>query len=400
MLSTSLANVELAKSELAKSELAKPAIEIGYLSRLDRVCARMVKDKLYEYASSPKHAARSVIQELGGAGALDLGFLREGELLPGDITRIAETAMMLSSHDGTISTTYAVNIVFGGLFIALMGTDEQKAMLRKIQTGQCQLAFALTEPAHGSDAAGIQAVATPCEDGYSLDGEKIFTTGAENADYILVAARRSNCKESARALSIFLVPADTPGLTVEPLDKLAGNMLSSCRVVMKGVRIPASAVLGGDKGLDDAWRWMRITGAMERLTVAAEATGLAGAIVNRAMSYARQRSQFGQPIANFQSIQHRLVEIKTLHTTMSLLVDRAVRAMESGDDATEEVCTAKYYCAEQLQEIMAAGMRIMGGRAYFEFEDMARYYRQAPLFLYAGGTIEVQKNLIARSLKL
>lgn len=85
---------------------------------------------------------------------------------------------------------------------------------------------------------------------------------------------------------------------------------------------------------------------------------------------------------------------------MHLFVDNALSALEKGSDATQEVCMAKYFCAEKLQEIVSLGMRVMGGRSYFEFEDMSRYYREAPFTLYAGGTIEIQKMLIARTMGL
>ena len=356
-----------------------------------------MKDDLYR-ARSSRDAARMLVQGLSAVGALDLGFLTDGKLAPGDFAKTATTSRILSSIDGTLATTYAVNVVFGGLFIALIGTADQRAHLRNIASGHTQVALAMTEPQAGSDAAGVEMTATAVQGGYLLEGEKIFTTGAQNADLILVVARRAERSVDPKALSIFLVPAHAGGLSIEPLPKLAGEQLASCRVTLKGVHVTADTVLGGEAGLDDAWRWMRLTGTTERLTIAAEATGLAEAVVRRAAAYARERFQFGQPIEKFQAISHRLVEMKTTQTTMRLLLDHAVTAMETKADATEEVCMAKFYCAERLQEIVASGMRIMGGRAFFDLEDMSRFYRQAPLSLYAGGTVEVMKNILARYL--
>ncbi len=374
--------------------------DASYEDRLRELCQQLNAEGAFRAHPVPKDEVATVIQRLASVGALDLGFLTEEGFRPGDVTRVATTSRILAANSGAISTSYAVNVIFGGLFVALMGTPEQHTLLRLISRGKCQLAFALTEPQSGSDAASIQTTATPKGGGYVLDGEKIFTTGAQNADYILVAGRIADRGASPRALTIFLVPNGLEGLSIEPLGKLAGNELASCRVSLNGVEVPENAVLGGSRGLGDAWRYMRLTGAMERLTIAAEATGLAGAIVDRAITFARQRKQFGQPVASFQAIQHKLVDMKTTQISMRLMVDRAAQAMEERDDATEEVCMAKYYCAEKLQEVVAAGMRVLGGRAYFEFEEMARYYREAPLSLYAGGTIEIQKNLIARAMKL
>jgi alkylation response protein AidB-like acyl-CoA dehydrogenase len=199
---------------------------------------------------------------------------------------------------------------------------------------------------------------------------------------------------------IFLVPAGSAGLTVEPLDMLAGGSYPPCRVHLERVRVGPEAVLGGSERLGSAWGTLRLTGSYERLVVAALALGLASAIVERSIAFARERTQFGQPIARFQAIQHSLVEMKTGQTAMRLFVEHALAALDTGGDATQAVRMAKYLCAEQLQQIAAQGMRIMGGRAYFGFEDMARYYRESPYCLYAGGTVEIQKMLIARTMGL
>jgi alkylation response protein AidB-like acyl-CoA dehydrogenase len=189
-------------------------------------------------------------------------------------------------------------------------------------------------------------------------------------------------------------------LTVTSLEKLAANVHVSCRVTLTSVRIPLRHVLGDPAKMGGAWQTLRVTGAIERLIVSALSQGLASSVVEHAVSFAKQRQQFGHPIAAFQSIQHTLVEMKTTETAMRLLVKHAVDAFESGRDATQEVCMAKFFCAEQLQHIVAKGMRVMGGRGYFEFDDMARFYREAPFSLYAGGTVEIQKMLIARSMGL
>jgi alkylation response protein AidB-like acyl-CoA dehydrogenase len=181
---------------------------------------------------------------------------------------------------------------------------------------------------------------------------------------------------------------------------MAANLHASCRIVMQDVFLPEDMVLGGLEGMDAASSGLRVLGTLERFVVAASNVGLARAVADRAVEFAKARHQFGKPIAAFQSIQHKLVEMRTLVRAMSLMVANAAELLESGADATEQVCMAKYYCAEQLQHVVACGMRVLGGRAYFEPEDMERYYREAPLALYAGGTVEIQKHLIARCMGL
>jgi len=220
------------------------------------------------------------------------------------------------------------------------------------------------------------------------------------ADYIFVVARNDAIETEERHVGVFMVKRNSEGMTVEPLQKMAANLHASCRVVLKDVFLPEDMVLGGLERMDAAWSGLHVLGTLERFAIAASNVGLARAVADRAVEFAKRRRQFGKPIAVFQSIQHKLVEMRTLVRAMSLMVAHAVELLESGADATEQVCMAKYYCAEQLQHVVACGMRVLGGRAYFEPEVMERYYREAPLALYAGGTVEIQKHLIARTMGL
>ena len=165
---------------------------------------------------------------------------------------------------------------------------------------------------------------------------------------------------------------------------------------MRDVRLGPELLLGGTEWLGKIWPVLRFSGSLERIVVAATAVGLADAIVDRACSFAKGRRQFGQPIASFQSLQHLLVEMRTAQVGMRLFVEHGLQMLAAGEPE-QAASMAKCYCAEQLQEIVAKGMRIMGGRA-FSFEEMSRYYCEAPFSLYAGGTIEIQKSLIARSM--
>jgi alkylation response protein AidB-like acyl-CoA dehydrogenase len=156
--------------------------------------------------------------------------------------------------------------------------------------------------------------------------------------------------------------------------------------------------LGGDRAVGDAWKVLRITGMLERLLVAASACGLARAATQRASAFIKERRQFGQTLNSFQSIQHAVVDMSTLTTAMEAMVAHAVRVYESGANAGEAISKAKLFCSESVMRIVESALRVMGGRAYFDFEVVSRYYREAPFSLFAGGTSEIQKMLIARSL--
>ncbi|TMK50299.1 MAG: acyl-CoA dehydrogenase family protein [Alphaproteobacteria bacterium] len=362
---------------------------------------RLAEGKVLERPSSERDAIDCVMKEIAAHGLMEIGFLDSGRNSGGDFGRLAAITETLASYSGTVASIYAVNAVFGGTCLALLGNAAQKArFLPDIKAGKCQVAFAHTEPEAGSDAAAIKTAAIRVPGGFRLNGEKIFTTGAASADYIFVVARNEAIEIKGRQVSVFMVKRNAEGLTIERLQKMSANLHASCRVVIQDVYLPEDMVLGGLEGMDGAGSGLRVLGTLERFVVAASNVGLARAATDRAIEFAKARHQFGKPIAAFQSIQHKLVEMRTLVRSMSLMVAHASDLLESGADATEQVCMAKYYCAEQLQHVVACGMRVLGGRAYFEPEDMERYYREAPLALYAGGTVEIQKHLIARCMGL
>lgn len=362
---------------------------------------RLAESKVLECPGSERDAIDRVMKEIAAHGLMEIGFLDSGRNSGGDFGRLAAITETLASYSGTVASIYAVNAVFGGTCLALLGNAAQKArFLPDIKAGKCQVAFAHTEPEAGSDAAAIKTAATRAPGGFRLSGEKIFTTGAAVADYIFVVARNEAIETKGRQISVFMVKRNAEGLTVERLQKMSENLHATCRVVIRDVYLPEDMVLGGLEGMDGAGSGLRVLGTLERFVVAASNVGLARAVTDRAVEFAKARHQFGKPIAAFQSIQHKLVEMRTLARSMSLMVAHAADLLESGADATEQVCMAKYYCAEQLQNVVACGMRVLGGRAFFEPEDMERYYREAPLALYAGGTVEIQKHLIARCMGL
>lgn len=371
-------------------------------SRVEAVCRELSTDDSADDTDPGEHRVNSILRAFARHGLLDLVCSHRGGAIDRrNIREMATVINLLAANSGLFASVYMVNAILGGALVSLAGTEQQKVeLLPALQKGRHQLAFAMTEPEAGSDAAGIKATATQEGDDFLLQGEKLYTTGAASADSIIVVARTAEHSTSRHALTLFLVPRPTEGLEIEPLQKLAANSHASCRVVLRNVRAAPDQVVGGTSGVGSAWQVLRVLGSIERLMVASMAAGLATAVVERAIGFAKTREQFGRRIASFQSIQHTLVDMHITAAAMGHFVDAALSAFEQGSDSAEAVCMAKAYCSEHLQVLVAQGMRVVGGRGYFEFERMSRYYREAPFTLYAGGTVEIQKMLIARSLGL
>lgn len=296
----------------------------------------------------------------------------------------------------------ATNILFiNGIcaaIIAAAGSEAQRDnLLPGLAAGDLRFAFALTEPNAGSDAAGIELTAINDGDAYVLNGTKLYTTGAADADFILTAARSSSEGKASRGTSIILVPTQSAGLRIRHMDKMAGNDIASCRVDYDDVRVPHENCLGGE---NQGWPALMIGGGLERLSVAACCLGASRAALDEVLAHVRQREQFGQAISKFQAIQHQIADMSTRIEAMRWLTYAAAWKVAQGSSAIREISMAKVFAAENAQEIMIYGMRLLGARAYMRDAPMSRRLREILLALYAGGTMEIQRNLIARDLGL
>jgi len=305
---------------------------------------------------------------------------------------------VLGAHGDAAANIFFINFI-GATLIILAGTEEQKQrILPDVIAGRHRLAFALTEPEAGSDAGSIQCRATPEKNGYLLQGTKLYTTGAMQADTILTVALTHPDGGAKKGSSVFLVPARTPGIDIEPLPKLGGNAVASCRVGYDKVQLDSNALLGGTENA--AWGSLMVGAGLERVLVAASCLGRAEQILAEVIDFARERRQFGQPIAAFQAIQHQIADMATDIEAMRWLVYRAAWQIDSGQDPVKAVAMAKLFSAEHLNGIVNRGMHLLGGRAYLRECSMQRHLRESLLGLYAGGTAEIQRNLIARKLEL
>ncbi|HEY0513091.1 MAG TPA: acyl-CoA dehydrogenase family protein [Thermoanaerobaculia bacterium] len=319
----------------------------------------------------------------------------------GDLFDVVLVTEELAKHSGTAVNLYLVNAVFAGALLLLAGSDEQRrTLVPRLGAGECKLAFAMTEPGAGSDAAAISTTAVADGDDFLVQGTKLYTTGASVADFILTVVRTRPEEKASRGTTLLLVARQSPGLEILPMEKIAGNAFASCEVRYHGVRVPAAGILGGPQALHRGWEPLMLNAGTERLCVAASCLGLAQAAYGEAREHALRREQFGQPIVGFQAIQHALVEMATEIEALRWLTYHAAWLAARNESCAVEIGMAKLVGAEELNALILRAMKILGGKAYLKSSPLQRFQREALLSYFAGGTSEIQKNLIGRLLGL
>ncbi|MCT9929317.1 acyl-CoA dehydrogenase family protein [Planotetraspora sp. A-T 1434] len=281
--------------------------------------------------------------------------------------------------------------------IAEHGTDEQRSRyLPELATGARRTGIALTEPGAGTDLQGIRTRAVRDGDHYVIDGTKTWITNARHADPLPVLVKTSAESPAHKGMSVLLVDASSEGLTISrDLPKLGYRGTETCEVVLEGVRVPASRLLGGVEG-----RGMRqVLSALElgRINIAARAVGVAQCAYEAALGYSRERQAFGQPIADFQAIRLKLADMATEIQAARLMTYWAAVRSESGA-VTTEAAMAKYFASEVAMRATTEAMRVHGGYGYSQEFVVERLYRDAPLMVIGEGTNDIQRLIIAKSL--
>ncbi len=284
-----------------------------------------------------------------------------------------------------------------GIFpILKFGTEEQKKrFVPAMAKGESIGAFCLTEANAGSDAGGVETHAIESDDGFILNGTKIFVTNGGVCGTILVFAI-SEDKNKRSIASVFIVEKDRPGYSVGEIEDLCGmraNPVSS--LFFEDCKVPRENLLGhmgqgiriGLTALD--------TG---RIGIAAQALGIAQAAFESSVSYAKERQQFNKPLSKFQTIQNYLAEMATKIDASRLLLYRAAACKDSGKPFSAEASMAKLHCSSTAREVTDLAVQIHGGYGYSKEYDVERYFRDAKVTQIYEGTSEVQKTVIARSI--
>ena len=307
-------------------------------------------------------------------------------------------ALELGRASPAFRTVVGTNIGIGSQGLIMDGRADQKAYwLPRLASGDVIASFALTEPDAGSDAGSIRTSAVRDGDCYRLNGTKRFITNADKAGLFTVMARTDPDSQGSRGVSAFLVPAQTPGLTIGiPEKKMGQHGTHVCDVVLNDAEIPASALLGTEegKGFITAMKVLE----RGRLHISAVCVGIADRLIDESTRYAAQRKQFGQAIGEFQLVQGMLADMKTeWYAGRSMVIDAARKKDLDATVATESSC-CKYFCSEMVGRVADRAVQIFGGAGYIADYGIERFYRDVRIFRLYEGTSQIQQLIIARNM--
>ena len=319
-------------------------------------------------------------EDLGGAG---LGYV-EYVVIMEEISRV----------DGAIGLSLAAHNSLCSNHIFQFGTDEQKRKyLPPLASGEKLGAWGLTEPASGSDASAMRTTAVHNESGWTLNGSKNFITHGVSADTCVVMAITDREMRS-RGISAFVIDRGTPGLKAgRKENKLGVRASETASIILEDCHVPENALLGErGRGFVDA---MAVLDG-GRISIAALALGIAQGAFESAVRYAKERHQFGRPIAEFEAIQFKLSDMATQIDAARLLTMRAAVLKDEKRVTTRESAMAKLFASEVAVKVCEEAVQIHGGYGYMKDYPAEKYWRDAKICTIGEGTSEVQRLVIAR----
>jgi len=303
----------------------------------------------------------------------------------------------LARYGFDFATAFMVS-TFTAMNIVKFGSDAQKAKyLEPFMRGDIRFSISISEPQAGSDAASTRTRAIADGDDFLLRGQKLWCSGAAARNVVIAMLVRSDPDTKKHlGLSVFLVPNDTPGLDIRKLPTMARRATGTTEIFVDDARVTRDQLLGT---LGQGWAIITDHLELERIAVSAGYVGNAQQAVDDALRYAHERVQFDRAIFDFQVIRHMLADMQTKVDAARLLVYRAAELASRGVPCSREVSMGKLFASETLQEVTRCGMQILGGHSMLPESDMERYFREGMQSTIGGGTSQIQRTIIAKSMR-
>lgn len=316
-----------------------------------------------------------------------------------DLTQDVELAQEFGYTALSLRSMFGTNNGIAGQVLVNFGTDEQKAAwLERIASGEVVASFALTEPGAGSNPAGLRAKAVEQENGdWVIDGAKCFITNAPLANLFVTFARVRPADENGPGIAVFLVPAETAGVSVAAHDRKMGQEGAwTADVHFDGVRVPASALVGGN--VDVGYKAAMTSLARGRVHIAALAVGSAQRALDESLRHVAVTTQGGTPIGDFQLVQAHIADMQVGISAGRALVRDAAAKYVSGEDRRISPSVAKVFCTEMVGQVADKAVQVHGGSGYMREMPVERIYRDVRLLRLYEGTSEIQRLIIGGGL--
>jgi acyl-CoA dehydrogenase len=341
-----------------------------------------------------------VWKALAENGYLGIPIAEEYGGVGGDIVDMAIVTEELARRSGSIGLTFFMSSCFGAKSLQFAGSEMLKRKyLPLLAEGKLMFSFSLTEPDGGTDVLGaMKTRAVEKDDHWVINGQKVWTTSANVADYLVVVARSKEVVvKRADGISVFLVKSDTPGIRLRKLDKVGIRATQSFEVFYDNVKVPKDHLIGEkDRGFYQTLAMLN----NERILTAALCLGEAQAAFEDSLQYAKERHAFGKPIGQFQAIQHKISWMRTKVELARLITYKAAWLQSLGRDCAIEANMAKLVAANFACEVTDAGMQVFGGYGYSREYDMQRYWRDCRLHKVGPVSDEMVLNFIGERMGL
>jgi isovaleryl-CoA dehydrogenase len=292
--------------------------------------------------------------------------------------------------------SFAVTSIVAGAY-ERFGTEEQKEeFLGGVVSGNVE-AIAMSEPEAGSDVGALRCKAVRENGGYKINGQKTWISEAHLAEHILLVCRTDDSGKKHDGMTMLSIPKDADGMEIRGIDTMGGRVVND--VFFTDCRVPAENLLGVE---GQAWMQLMAGLNVERLIIAAQSLGFARRALDDTLSYVKERKQFGRPIGSFQSLSHRLADLATEVECCRLLTYDVAQKVDANPGALfpREASMAKLKVTETAKKVALEGMQMMGGYGYATEYDMERHVRTTIVSTIYGGTSEIQRDIIAKTLGL
>jgi isovaleryl-CoA dehydrogenase len=342
-----------------------------------------------------EHHNSEIYKKMAGLGWLGLTIPEEyggsgGTMLDACLF-MEETSRGLAPING-----YATTLIVAGATKRFGTEDQKRQILGGISNGSVE-SIAMTEPESGSDVGSLTTEAVRSNGAYRINGQKVFISNARISDHVLVVCRTTKSENKHQGLSMIFVPVGTEGMEMTPIDTMGGRDTNT--VYFNDCEVPAEQLLGEQ---DQGWTQLMAGLNTERLILAATMLGIGQRAFDDALAYAKERKQFGRPIGSFQALQHRFADLATDLEAARLMTWWVASLNDEDPDRMlpKEASMVKLFVTETAQRVALEGMQMMGGYGYSSEYDMERLVRATLVSTIYGGTSEIQRGIIAKTLGL